>query len=121
MNFLEKLDFLMERYHLNKHTLAQVSGIPYTTIVTFYKSGYANTKLSTLQRLCDVFNVTLDYLCGDNITDPMHGITIESPSADELELNAIFRSLNSEAQSMLLSTARAFAGNPAMKKSAAVG
>lgn len=31
MNFLEKLDFLMERYGLNKSTLSQKSEIPYTT------------------------------------------------------------------------------------------
>lgn len=37
MNFLEKLDFLMEKYGLNKRTLALKSDIPYTTIDAWYK------------------------------------------------------------------------------------
>ena len=32
MNFLEKLDFLMGRYALNKRTVSQKSSIPYATI-----------------------------------------------------------------------------------------
>ena len=45
MNFLEKLDFLMERYGLNKSTLSQKSEIPYTTIDGWYKKGYEGLKI----------------------------------------------------------------------------
>lgn len=62
MNFLDRLDFLMRQHGLNKHTLAQKSGIPYTTIVGFYNRGYGNAKMSTIRQLAKFFNVTLDYL-----------------------------------------------------------
>ena len=48
MNFLEKLDFLMERYGLNKSTLSQKNEIPYTTIDGWYKKGYEGLKINFL-------------------------------------------------------------------------
>ena len=73
MNFLEKLDFLMERYGLNKSTLSQKSEIPYTTIDGWYKKGYEGLKITTLKKLCDYFNTTLDYWILDEINDPNYG------------------------------------------------
>ena len=58
----ETLDKLMEQKKINKRTLAIESGIPYTTIDGLYKKGSENTKLSTLMKLANYFNVTLDYL-----------------------------------------------------------
>ena len=60
--FLKKLDALMEAKGINKNVLAKESGIPYTTIDGFYKKGYDNIKLSTLNKLCAYFGVSLDYL-----------------------------------------------------------
>lgn len=51
MDFLEKLDFLMKRYGLNKRSLSQKSEIPYTTIDNWYKRGYENLTLPTLRKL----------------------------------------------------------------------
>lgn len=62
MNFLEKLDSLMQRNNLNKHTLSEKSGIPYTTIDGWYKRGYEGAKISTIIRLADFFGVELDFL-----------------------------------------------------------
>ena len=73
MNFLEKLDFLMERFNLTKTTLSQRSGIPYTTIDAWYKKGYEGLKLTTLRKLSSYFNTTLDYWILDEITDPNYG------------------------------------------------
>lgn len=75
MNFLEKLDFLMERYGLNKRSLSQKSNIPYTTIDGWYKKGYEGLKLTTLRKIADYFNTTLDYWILDEITDPNYGKT----------------------------------------------
>lgn len=116
MNFLEKLDFLMNRDQLNKHTLAQKSGIPYTTIDAFYKKGYANTKLSTLEKLCICFNVSLDYLVNDSINDPAHGIREDSADPQEKELLFIFRALNAEGKEAVLQNARICHGNPSLQK-----
>lgn len=70
MDFLQKVDFMMERYGLNKLTLSQNSGIPYTTIVGWYKKGYEGLKLPTLKKLSEYFNTMIDFWVLDEITDP---------------------------------------------------
>lgn len=69
MNFLEKLDYMMEKMSINKSKLSQISGVPYTTIDGFYKKGYENTKISTVRKIASALNVSLDYLVDDNISD----------------------------------------------------
>lgn len=73
MDFLEKLNFLMERYGLNKSSLSQKSEIPYTTIDGWYKKGYEGLKLTTLRKIASYFNTSLDYWILDDITDPNYG------------------------------------------------
>lgn len=75
MNFLEKLDYMMAKRNLNKRSLAMLSDVPYTTIVTFYKNGYENTKLTTIRKLAEALDVSLDYLLVDSITDEDYGKT----------------------------------------------
>ena len=70
MDFLQKLDFLMEKYGLNKLTLSQNSGIPYFTIVGWDKKGYEGLKLTTLRKLSDYFNTVLDYWVSEDEVDP---------------------------------------------------
>lgn len=70
MDFLQKVDFMMKRYSLNKRSLSQKSGIPYTTIDGWYKKGYKGMKLSTLRVLSDYFNTILDYWVDDSVSDP---------------------------------------------------
>lgn len=62
--FLAILDALMTEKGINKSTLSKESGIPYTTIDGFYKKGCENIKLSTLQKLAEYFDVSVDYLLG---------------------------------------------------------
>ncbi|MCI8414119.1 MAG: helix-turn-helix transcriptional regulator [Ruminiclostridium sp.] len=61
MNFLEKLNYMMEKNHLNKSTLAKASGIPYTTIDGWYKRGYGGLQLTSLRKLAEYFDTTLDF------------------------------------------------------------
>lgn len=70
MTFLEKLDYLMEKEHLNKRKVSQGSGIPYSTIDAFYKQGYNNVKLSTFRKLCDYFGVSMDSMARDDVDFP---------------------------------------------------
>lgn len=70
MNMLDKLDYLMGHMGLNKHTLSEKSGIPYSTISNFYKLGYENMKISTLIKLSVFFNVPIDYLVSDQFNTP---------------------------------------------------
>lgn len=122
MDFLSKLDWLMDRENLNKHTLAQKSGVPYTTIVGLYQRGPENARISTLNQLCDFFHVHLDYLVQDEYTYPEdftpNGNTVPlcCETAEEEELLRVYRSLNQEARGLVLASARACAGNPDLKK-----
>ena len=59
----------MEKNRLNKHKLAELSNIPYTTITNFYKQGYDNIKLSTFRKLCDYFGVTMDSMARDEVLE----------------------------------------------------
>lgn len=127
MDFLRKLDWLMARDGLNKHTLAQQSGVPYTTIVGLYERGAENARLSTLNRLCAFFNVSLDYLVLDEYEKPEdfvpNGNTAPfvCESQEEAELISLYRKLNDSARSAVMVTVRAFAGNPDMQKDGSSG
>lgn len=65
MDFLEKLDFLMDQNKLNKGTLSKACGIPYTTIDGWYKKGYEGMKLTTLRKLANFFDTSLDFWVSD--------------------------------------------------------
>ena len=62
LDFIERLDKLMDESGLNKHTLSQKSGVPYSTINSFYTKGYENIKLSTLSKIAQSLGTTIDYL-----------------------------------------------------------
>lgn len=95
MDFLEKLDFLMDRFGLTKTSLSQKSEIPYTTIDAWYKKGYEGLKLTTLRKLARYFNTTLDYWFIDEITDPNYGKTSGfKVDYDEMEHIKKYRSLD---------------------------
>ncbi len=67
MDFLEKLNYLMNKKHLNKSTLSKACDIPYTTIDGWYKKGYEGLKLTTLRKLANFFGTSLDFWANDNI------------------------------------------------------
>jgi repressor LexA len=77
MNFTDKLDMLMNEMGISRMGVAKGSGVPYTTIVNFYEKGTENIKLSTLRKLADFFNVSLDFLVDDDM---------ESRTAPNMEL-----------------------------------
>lgn len=116
MDFLEKVNLLMRERNLNRHTLSEACGIPYTTIDGWFKKGYEGAKVSTIIKLADYFSVELDYLVRPSITDRNYGRQIESINTDEKELLSIYRSMNESGRSLLMNTARTYVGNPDMKK-----
>lgn len=65
MDFLDKLNFLMETNGLNKNTLSKACDIPYTTIDGWYKKGYEGLRLGTLRKLANYFGTTLDFWIED--------------------------------------------------------
>lgn len=66
MDFLEKLNYLMDKNHLNKSTLSKACNIPYTTIDGWYKKGYEGLKLTTLRKLAEFFGTSLDYWASED-------------------------------------------------------
>lgn len=75
MTFLEKLEALLAREHLNRRTLSLKTGIPYTTIDNWYKRSYEGLKLSTAGKLASFFGTTTDYFLREELTDPDYGKT----------------------------------------------
>lgn len=63
MDFLDRLTELSKRKGLkNNMQLSKASGVPYTTIDGFFRVGYDNAKLSTLQKLANTLDCSLEYL-----------------------------------------------------------
>lgn len=79
MKFIEKLDELMSREGISRAGLSKSSGVPYTTIINFYEKGTDNIKLSTLRKLADYFDVSIDYLVDDETEE-----TVVIPMTSEL-------------------------------------
>lgn len=65
MTLIEKISFLMKKNGLNKKTLSEQIGMPYSTIDGFFKVSYENMKLSNFRKLCDFFHVTMDSMARD--------------------------------------------------------
>ena len=92
LKFLRKLDLLMAERDLNKREFSLQSGIPYMTIINFYKKGSENVKLSTLKKIASFFDVSLDYIADDNITDRGRSLTgLNCFSTDEIAMIQAFR------------------------------
>lgn len=64
MSIEERLVQLMQIKGINKNQLSKLANIPYTTIDGMFKKGCDNMKLSTLVKLADYFDVSIDYLIG---------------------------------------------------------
>ena len=92
MTFLEKLDYLMDKNDLNKRRLSLNSGIPYSTIDSWYKIGYERMKLPTFGKLCEYFGVDMESMAFDDL-DIVYVPAAGSPGNGELsdEARAIGR------------------------------
>lgn len=88
MDFLEKLNYLMERDKLNKSTLSKSCNIPYTTIDGWYKKGYEGLKLTTLRKLAVFFGTSLDFWASDQ---PFDNVDIDDEAK---QLSKQYRMLN---------------------------
>lgn len=90
--------------------IAEFMGISQGSVSNWMK-GINSIDIENLAKLCGFLGISLNQVYG---VDP---ITSESLlSAQENELLSLFRSLNKNGKSMLISTARAFSGNPDMQK-----
>lgn len=119
MNFLEKLDYLMEKRSINKSKLSKMSGVPYTTIDGFYKKGYENTKLSTIRKLSEALNVSLDYLFDETLDDKSFSAaqTVAIFPDQLARIIEIYNKMNQVGQEKLYEYAEDLFGNDRYKKS----
>ena len=64
MNIAERLEQLMQNKGINRRQLSLGANIPYTTLDGISKRSCDNVKLTTLVKLADYFEISLDYLVG---------------------------------------------------------
>lgn len=100
MDFLDKLNYLMNENNLNKSTLSKACEIPYTTIDGWYKKGYEGLKLTTLRKLANYFGTSLDFWALEDIDVKESNYF----SDKEKKLISDFRELNSQGQDYILQT-----------------
>lgn len=62
MNFLGNLNALMKNKGITKKELAQVLGVSPSTITMWFTRGYKNVNLSTVIKISNYFEITIDEL-----------------------------------------------------------
>lgn len=87
MTFKEKLERLIEEKNVSIPTISEATGVSSQTIYSILKRDSDKTKLSHLNKLSEYFNVSLDYLVDDNVTDKK--LRREPDSNDVVSGNAI--------------------------------
>lgn len=117
MDFLEKLNQLMKQNNLNKRTLSKSCNIPYTTIDNWYKRGYEGLKLTTLKKLSDYFQISLDYWV-DDIQDNDKAFNTQNHITDKRLLGIIenYKELNEAGKDDLAKHAEHLTYIPEYKK-----
>lgn len=118
MDFLDKLNYLMELNNLNKSTLSKSCDIPYTTIDNWYKRGYDGLKLTTLKKLSAFFDVSLDFWIQEKfpIKAKKPSELTEVNSEDVHPLLKIYNDLNTDGQNRLMEYAEELTEIPKYKK-----
>lgn len=66
MSMTDKLQELMKSRNITKAQLSKGANVPYTTIDGLFKKGSDNVKLTTLKKLADYFECSIDYLADDD-------------------------------------------------------
>jgi len=110
MDFLSRLDEMLKKRGLNKHTLSQQCGVPYSTINSFYTKGFSNVKLETISKIARFLGVSLNYLAWGEVDLGLIEKETGLPP-DEAELIACYRQLNKDGKNYLRDTVEMIAAN----------
>jgi len=73
MTFSDKIKRSREVRGLSQQQLADLTGVSKRTIAS-YESTNAMARLSTMRKLAEALQVSLDYLQNEDITDPTYGM-----------------------------------------------
>ncbi|WP_052087657.1 helix-turn-helix domain-containing protein [Paenibacillus wynnii] len=85
MEVHENVRRVMENRGLTQYRLAQLSGIPHSTLSTFLNGGVKNPSMEMVSKLAEVLDATTDYILGK--TDVNLYDWLPSPKEEE-EMNA---------------------------------
>ena len=102
MTLLQKLTDLMKKNGDTVASLSRKSGLPYTTIDGLFKKGFVGARISTIEAISKTYNVSLDYMCRDEIEDPHYGIEEPASSEDEMRLLHAWRQAEKSARGIAL-------------------
>lgn len=80
-SFSDKVRDTRKLLNLNQAELAKLVGIS-TRAINAYETGNARPRTSTMRKLSEALNVSVDYLNRDDIDDPTHGLE-KQPYIDE--------------------------------------
>jgi transcriptional regulator with XRE-family HTH domain len=69
MNFIKNLDYLLEKNEMKKSDLAREINIAPSTISAWYNGKYEKVSLQVLKKLSMYFNVTIDELVNDDLSN----------------------------------------------------
>ena len=94
MNILERITILRERRHWTEYRLAEESGLPQSTISSWYRKGMLPS-ISSLEKVCDAFSITMSQFFADD----QDCVTL---TADQKQLLEKWVVLNTTQQKMLL-------------------
>ena len=69
MHFIKNLDYLLEQNKMKKSDLAREINVAPSTITAWYNGKYEKVSLQILKRLSIFFNVTMDELVNDDLSN----------------------------------------------------
>lgn len=100
MDFLDRLRAMMEKHGDNNSSLAKKSGIPYTTIDGLFKRGWEKAQVSTIQKICGYYNVSLDYMVygTEGLSDDAQLLAAKYDMLDESGMNLVKVVLESQVE-----------------------
>lgn len=73
MDLYKKIDFLCDQNKVSRRKMCDDIHLSYNTYNSLLKRNSKGMALDTLQDIASYFNVSLDYLISDKITDPNYG------------------------------------------------
>ena len=69
MNFIKNLDYLLEKKEMKKSDLAREINVAPSTISAWHNGKYEKVSLQVLKKLSNYFNVTMDELVNDDLSN----------------------------------------------------
>lgn len=99
INILERINEYRQKRHWNEHQLAEKSGLPQSTISSWYRNNMQPT-FSSLEKICNAFEIPMSQFLADN-----QDLILLTP--DQRELLVEWNRMNKVQQERLLNFIKA--------------